>query len=583
MKMPDTNDYYQTEDGRWIKKVQSGFQRLFSRDTETPSERSGRITRDYVAYFLGLVDIVDRDGDLLYLVKNGAEVELQGNVKLDGKTYVPPRREQLRYLIPEWREVEYAYSNDDAKTLFEDILRYTKKHYYCDNEGWHVLDTAWLFHTYDLDKCDYSGYLYLLGLPERGKTQAIKTLQYAAFRGIHVETLTEAQVIRLASNVKATLFFDVLDLWRKAQRNNCEDILLQRFERGATVLRVLYPDRGPFKDTKYFDIFGATVIATNEAIHEILETRSFPRIMPLAETVFPRPTQQEGLALRNRLVAWRAKQLGEPVPSVSDLALRRLNDISKPILSVIKRVVPEYEESFCQLVGELEKQKRESKADSREGQILKAVIDLQQEGKYAVSVKEVTDKVNQGRHPGFSLGHESVGRNLKKLGLPSERKHQGRFYYLDPDKLEQLRIDFGIPNSGSMLSAEPTQPTQPTRPRQEDQIQRDSCDSSDGFSESVARAKNPPPDIAEGDDRFLKVAEEEFPELPRKLYNDAGETVGQLYKQFGEPVYMIKDEMVEHPLLKSCVCYTTEAFEGLRTSNSERRRLAYEARKRFLA
>lgn len=496
--MADANDYYQTEDGRWMKRVQSGFQRLFGRDAEIPSERSGRTTRDYIAYFPGLVDIVDRDGDLLYLVKNGAEVELQGDVKLDGKTYVPPPREQLPYLIPEWREVEYAYSDDDAQTLFEDILRYTKKHYYCDNEGWHVLDTAWLFHTYDLEKCDYSGYLYLLGLPERGKTQAIKTLQYAAFRGIHVETLTEAQVIRLASNVKATLFFDVLDLWRKAQRNNCEDILLQRFERGATVLRVLYPDRGPFKDTKYFDIFGATVIATNEAIHEILETRSFPRIMPLAETVFPRPTQQEGLALRNRLVAWRAKELGEPVPGVSDLALRRLNDISKPILSVTKRVVPEYEESFCQLVGELEKQKRDSKADSREGQILKAVIDLQQEGKSIALVSEVTEKVNQGRDPKYPLGPVSVGKNLKKLGLAGDRDNKGRFYFLQPEKIQQLSIDFGLTDTEFIPSAEPAQPTQPTRPIQESQIQCDSCDSSDGFAEHVKTSRNAGVYLADG-------------------------------------------------------------------------------------
>jgi hypothetical protein len=65
----------------------------------------------------------------------------------------------------------------------------------------------------------------------------------------------------VTQNLGATLFFDVLDIWNKAQKAGTEDILLLRYEKGATVPRVLYPDRGPFRDTVYYDIYGPTIVA----------------------------------------------------------------------------------------------------------------------------------------------------------------------------------------------------------------------------------------------------------------------------------------------------------------------------------
>ena len=77
-----------------------------------------------------------------------------------------------------------------------------------------------------------------------------------------------------------------MGLWKKVEKANADDIMLHRFERGGKVLRIMYPDKGPFKDTKWFEIYGPTIIATNEPIHDILETRSVQIVMPESYRIF---------------------------------------------------------------------------------------------------------------------------------------------------------------------------------------------------------------------------------------------------------------------------------------------------------
>src|SRR5207247_4448932 len=98
--------------------------------------------------------------------------------------------------------------------------------------------------------------------------------------------LRDAYIVRIASNFTATIFFDVMDIWKKAQKTDTEDILLHRFEKGATVPRVLYPERGRFRDIVNFAIFGPTIIGTNVNANQILDTRSVQINMPETEKEF---------------------------------------------------------------------------------------------------------------------------------------------------------------------------------------------------------------------------------------------------------------------------------------------------------
>lgn len=203
--------------------------------------------------------------------------------------------------------------------------------------GYRLLETAWVFYTYLLEAATYSPEICFYAVPERGKTRTGKAMIYVARRGVHVESLRDAYLVRMAHNCQEALFFDCLDLWRKAERAGCEDILLGRFERGIKVPRVLYPERGAHRDTVYYDTFGPTVIATNVPVSKILDTRAVQVNMPQARNgIYEVDLAPEAaLPLKERLTAWQALTLGKPVPDCQKFAPERLGDILKPLLQIV--------------------------------------------------------------------------------------------------------------------------------------------------------------------------------------------------------------------------------------------------------
>ena len=99
------------------------------------------------------------------------------------------------------------------------------------------------------------------------------------------------------------------------------------------VPRVIYPEKGPYLDTVYFSIFGPTIIATNENIHRILESRAVHINLLEARRRFENDViPEQSLELKERLTAFRARHLGDTLPELLKPVPGRLGDIIKPLL-----------------------------------------------------------------------------------------------------------------------------------------------------------------------------------------------------------------------------------------------------------
>ena len=202
-------------------------------------------------------------------------------------------------------------------------------------------------HTYLLESIKYSPIICLFAIPERGKTRTGQGMIYLAYHGIHVESLRDAYLVRVANDLKASLFFDVMNIWHKAEKNGTEDILLHRFERGAKVPRVLYPEKGPLRDTVYYSVFGPTIISTNEGLHRILDTRAISINMPQSVRSFENDVSPESaIALKEHLISFRARHLGEVLPDIPKPAKGRLGDILKSLRQMILLAKPDKDSSF---------------------------------------------------------------------------------------------------------------------------------------------------------------------------------------------------------------------------------------------
>ena len=306
---------------------------------------------------------------------------------------------------------------------------------------------VWVIHTYLLEQFQYSPIICLFAIPERGKSRSGKGIVYVAYRGIHVESLRDAYLVRVANNLKATLFFDVMNIWQKAEKNQSEDILLHRFEKGAQVPRVNYPEKGAHRDITYYSIFGPTIIGTNEAIHRILETRAININMPETSRKFENSVTPElALPLKCRLLAFRARHMNDTLPDMPKPAAGRLGDILKPLLQIIRFVRPEREDDFMALVSGFEADRLIEKAESLEAQILNALISLEAQVAHGVlPVKAITDRFNEGKHEKIKVTYQRVGRRLTAMGFKKARGNDGAAVILwDDDILTRLMERYGL-------------------------------------------------------------------------------------------------------------------------------------------
>jgi DNA primase catalytic core len=452
------------------KKDIDGYRELVSKfrseSVEAPNIRLSRREAEtvYTANLDGLVDLVEHEGSPAFLIKDRDKLCVLHEVEKDGVIYVPPPRQQIPWLLPRATNVLELYELEQSipqsasdGALYDDLWAYHKAASELPREEYYDLIVAWDFHTYLLENVQYSPIICLFAVPERGKSRTGKGMIHVAYRGIHVESLRDPYLVRVASDLGASIFFDVKDIWRKAEKNGSDDILLHRFETGAKVPRVLYPDRGPHKDIVYYSIFGPTIVSTNEGVHRILETRAITINMPETARKFENDiTPELALPLRERLVGFRARHLGYALPDIPKPARGRLGDILKPLLQIIRLVKPEREECFLKLVKELEAERLIEKASSLEAEILGAILNLESELQHGMlPVKLITDTLNIERPEKRKLSYQLIGKRLSAMGLRKATTPTGASTILwSQEQIERMKDAYGVRKT-SVTSATP--------------------------------------------------------------------------------------------------------------------------------
>jgi hypothetical protein len=248
----------------------------------------------------------------------------------------------------------------------------------------------------------------------------------------------------VAQDLNATLFFDVLNIQKKAEQNGTDDILMLRYEKGATVPRVLYPDRGAHRDTVYFSIYGATLIATNEHLGDIFATRAVQVTMPESGRTFDNDVKPEdGLELKERLTAFRARRLADELPEVRKPCRGRMGDILRPLLQAVMLAAPERTEEFITFCGQLEDERRESLADTFEAKLIEAIDELEAQvydGK--LDTGKITEAINAGKPEKFQRSQNTVTRKLKNMGFKGKRSNGVTWIEIDSSLLEKIGARF---------------------------------------------------------------------------------------------------------------------------------------------
>lgn len=405
-----------------------------------------------IAHFPGLIDLcLDDNGDVAFLVKSNKGLDVFSTVKLDGVIYKPPDREDIPF-IPVRAEYVLRWMEDNNLILFNELLTHLKRFSFLPDSQFILITLyAILTHIQDHPDIHYFPMLLFWSDPERGKSRTGKAVVYCSFRGLNLADLRESNLFRFSENLQASLFIDSKDLWKKAVKAGSEDILLLRYEKGAQVPRVLYPEKGPFKDMKYFNIYGPTILATNEAIHHILDTRCIPISMPNVPGGYEKPFKEQAIELRERLVAWRARTIDQPLPKIRPIPgiIGRLWDITEPLFQVCLLVCPDNWDNLKRVIIEFARGRTQEKQATLAGEIVGILNDLsvpEPVQNWSVELDEIVTHLNKHRPEDKKLTSRYVGQRIKALSLRKTKggEHSRTIIELSRGELNTLLEQFGF-------------------------------------------------------------------------------------------------------------------------------------------
>ena len=426
------------------------------------------------ACFPGLIDVCEaEDGQLLYLVYQNNEFLLLESALVNGSEVMPPDKEHFPFLLPQ-AETVMEYINSDDAGLYDDVLTYLKRFSALDDHQWAVV-AHFVFLTYLHDHKDifYCPILLFHAVAERGKSRTGKSVSYLSYRGIHLSELREANILRYCENLNSMLFFDIMDVWKKAVQTRCEDLLLGRFEKGQKASRVLFPDKGAFRDMKHYEIYGPTIIVSNEQLHKILDTRCLPITMPNLPGSYENPHPETAQELKARLTAWRGKQHHANLPGLEPLEgiSGRLWDIAKSLFLVNSLLDAESDtlkDAIISIAGE----RSESNQDSIEGRLVAIIRDITAEEGLErftdinIKTNSILKKLNEDRPADKQITPQWIGRKLKSMSIRHRTINGRSEIVLTTAEYKTLLNQYGF---GSRDTTNPTE----TLPDKTEQIQHD--------------------------------------------------------------------------------------------------------------
>jgi hypothetical protein len=422
-------------------------------DTEEKPQ-NGEAKEIPTAIFPGLVDIVEHDGKPAFLLLQDGELVVTPAIPGGEGVLVPPEKKAMPWMLPRSDEVKHWYANDNDQALFDDLVGYHGELSSLPLASHYKMLAAYDMLTYMQEKILYLPEIVLEGLPERGKSRTGKGVVYVAYRGIHETSVRDTHLVRYCAEYQATLFLDCMDFWKKVEKQASEDIILGRFEKGQTVRRVLWPERGLYRDSQYYSIFGPTLIGSNRSLEAILETRCLSLTLPEAGKNFTQDVRPEtSLPFRERLVAFRARHMTDELPDVAKPCAGRLGDITRCLVQVMRLVSPADVPELRLMIEDFRRQRMAAKMDSWPARVFQVFLRCEPEiVNGVVPVAAVVRAFNVGLTQDKQVTPQSIGKILAHIGLEPARLHESKKAYRwpNPEQIAKWSASLGLtPDTGS--------------------------------------------------------------------------------------------------------------------------------------
>jgi hypothetical protein len=218
------------------------------------------------------------------------------------------------------------------------------------------------------------------------------------------------------------------------------------------VPRVIAHDKGDFKDTRYYNVAGPTILATNTDISakDPLRSRCIKITMPEARGIYPNNNSHEDLQdLKTRLLSFRYRHLNNPLPYMEKPIEGRLGDIIHPLFLTATLLPDEALQGLNDLVQSIENERKEAESESLSGRIAQALFDLQHKvsgGK--LPIKLIREILNEDVDERYQIAPSTIGRELTAMDFEKDRTTGGeRCVVWDDEKVMRIFYRYDLVDS----------------------------------------------------------------------------------------------------------------------------------------
>lgn len=372
----------------------------------------------------------------------------------NGTRYVPLLEDVLTKKIVLLPTYPARYENEFE--LLGEIQNYI--HQWCEiDQETERLMSGYVLLTWVYEKCPTMPIINNRGRSGTGKTRLLETMRQVSYRGMRASgCLSFSSMFRTAEIWRGTLCINEGDLKNSSEKSDMVKYLNERYEKGGNVWRT-NPNT---LNREYFDAYGPTIITTRQHFKDdALESRCF--INPMKERTrkdiylnLPEAFYDSGQSLRNKLLYFRFKHLDtfeNDYRLEFDRLSPRMNQILQPLASLARQIDNDLCEDVQQTAQSLQDRIVESMAETPDGQIVRAFLDLELDSKserLAFTPKEISEKIGED---GGDLSPSSVGGRLSALGFELNRTGKKRLWSMPDSVRESLKMRF-IPRDNDTMT-----------------------------------------------------------------------------------------------------------------------------------
>jgi hypothetical protein len=407
--------------------------------------------------------VVNENGKRAFVIARLGSVRKVERYEMDRVTYIPSGDPLVGQVV---HFAATAAPYDSQATLFSEVKAFV--HQYVELPAdFEDIAALYVLVTWVYEFAPSIPYLRVIGDWGSGKTRFLDAVGRVCFRPIFASgATTPSPIFRILDKFQGTLVLDEADFKDSSAWVEMVKILNNGYRPNFPVLRSDKED-GKWYPHGY-QVFGPKLIATRSTFKdEALESRCLTaEMMPLTRPDIPRvlpPSfDTEVKQLRSKLLTFRLANLLKLKGRTfgNDLLEPNLQPRLQEILIPLKAMVngdQAMTESLSTFIHRLQETLFSRRRESPAGRVLAAIIELHGEGA-ELTIKNVTDKVNEMDNDAPALTSEKVGWMTKKLRFEKERTSKSRFIRWDEDRVRQLSSLYGL--TQTLISQEkPSQPS----------------------------------------------------------------------------------------------------------------------------